>query len=739
MTNMHSQYYQSALEVYRNLNDSPMQRRLREEAPVLVGAVYWNPQRDNADTIRYELTRMRKLGFTYVRFHCVDPVERADGTYDFSYANLRMDIAHEVGLKVCLHYSASTPSSAVLKEEGLTREEAKALGPDDPRVLRAIRHRLLAVVANHKDHPALGAWPLSGEPPATGIPLGDDSDKQRFTSWLQAHYATPRAVHAAWLIYPDVAASHFNETGRNILCIDTWEDAVNIAMQIRSSGSGSGIATTSLHMHELFGTYRDLVRYRADETIRKQVLYREIIRELDKQTPILIGNHQLLYNNGQLAWDQMGIARVADCHYTSIHLSWHFESVKGEFERPHYIQSRLTSDAFKGAYTSAFETTGGPVQYSGGYGNSMDAGLMRKLMLNFLAAGNEGIAFWAWIARPGGIEAGEYGLVSLSGKITEWAEEASRIIAAMTRHRREIWAAGSDAEVAIVRSWDTETIMACEPRRFDLMDGPTPFSSGPAQQHIRALIGASRAAINEQVAFQYVTVDELMAGIAGVYPAIYLPHVRCISDEALAVLQAYVEAGGHLIADVQIGFEDQWGKVRTNGAQGAVAACFGAWIDNIHDSRTRPQTVDGMALPGFFGDIQVTTARVLQRFDTGKPAVAQARIGRGLATLIAFDPARNCWEPGNTVMERYLAGIFRGNAPRRFTCDVPMTFRRNTPEADHYFVINDGPARSALLRVHDRTYTKIEDVLAGTTQEHEGAIAVAVDAYSGAWLRCART
>ena len=37
--------------------------------------------------------------------------------------------------------------------------------------------------------------------------------------------------------------------------------------------------------------------------------------------------------------------------------------------------------------------------------------------------------------------------------------------------------------------------------------------------------------------------EEIDAGIAGVYPTIYLPHVRCCSDGLLTRLQEYVEAG----------------------------------------------------------------------------------------------------------------------------------------------------------------------------------------------------
>ncbi len=728
-------YRTAAEEAWRALNDSPMQRRLREEAPCWVGVVYWNPQQDSAENIRYELTRMRECGYTFVRFHATDPIERDDGTWDFSYLDLRVDIAHEVGLQVYPHMGLNKPSRLAMAAEGLSAEEVKRLGLIDERARRAVRARIEPIVNHLKDHPAITAWPLHGEPPATSIPLTDDLDRERFAAWLREHYDSPAAVHAAWLIYPDVRRDLVNEQDKEILAIADWEDAVRIAGKVVPGDNANSIAITGMNRHELFGARRDLVRFRADTTLANARILTDIIHELDPDRPVLFGNHQLFYSNGQLAWDQFGVARTADGHFSSIHLSWHFESARGEVARPHYMQSRLTADAFKGGHTNAYETTSGPVQYSGGYGNHMDAGMMRLFMFDYLAAGNEGIAFWDWIPRPGGIEAGEYGMISLSGRLTEWAEEGGRITRAMERYRHEIWAADDEAELAILRSWDTETVMCCEPRRFDCADGPSPFSRGPAQQHLRALIGAGRTAIDAQVAFVYVTETELREGIAGVYPAIYLPHVRCCSEELLEVLLDYVEHGGHLIGDVQLGFEDSWGKLRRHGPDSSLDRIFGGWIDNIHDARTRPQLVDGVPVAGFYGDLVATRATTLRRFADGRPAALRARTGAGTATLLAFDPAREAWQPGNHGMQRLLAEAYRAGRPARWSSDLPMTYRRSTPTADHWFVINDGEARSGMLQVFDRNYKRVIDVMTDAELPCVNGIPLAVEAHSGLWLR----
>ena len=99
-------------------------------------------------------------------------------------------------------------------------------------------------------------------------------------------------------------------------------------------------------------------------------------------------DYDLFANQASCLWDNTKLGKVADGIGTSVHLSWHFEPVDGEVDRPVYIQARMTRDMAKGKPTACWEATGGPVQFSGGYGNSMSAGLMRRLCMAYLAAGN---------------------------------------------------------------------------------------------------------------------------------------------------------------------------------------------------------------------------------------------------------------------------------------------------------------------------------------------------------------
>ncbi|MGC9346593.1 MAG: beta-galactosidase, partial [Anaerolineae bacterium] len=443
-------------------------------------------------------------------------------------------------------------------------------------------------------------------------------DREGFANWLTDRYGTLDALDTAWNIYP--------REDRTI--ISDFEDAEDVLKGDK---------------HINYGAVRDFMKYQAEKAIGRAKLVIDLVHELDPSHPISTGSHQLFANQAHLRWDIARWARIADIHFSSIHLSWHFEPVEGEVDRPVYMQARLTRDYFKGGWTSAYETTGGAVQYSGGYGNAMTPGLMRRLMLNYLAAGHQNIAFWTWNHRPGGWEAGEYGLTTLSGAISDWATEAAGIARAMDRYHAELWDAQDDPRVGLLQNWDTEAILEKEPERHDVKESRfASYSTGTRMQASRARIGAARALINHHIPFEYVTEPEILEGIAPVYPLIYAPHMRAASTELMDTLLAYVEVGGQLVADVQFAFMDPWGKLHEAGPDGPQARLFGAYIDTIHDARTAEVTLNGLPIEGFYGDLVPATGKILARFDNGKPAITEARIGRGRALLLAFDPGMLC-------------------------------------------------------------------------------------------------
>ncbi|MFW5745865.1 MAG: beta-galactosidase trimerization domain-containing protein, partial [Spirochaetota bacterium] len=239
-----------------------------------------------------------------------------------------------------------------------------------------------------------------------------------------------------------------------------------------------------------------------------------------------------------------------------------------------------------------------------------------------------------------------------------------------------------------------------------------------------------------QASWHYVTEEELASDLVYVYPVLIAPFLRAISDETIGRLGRYVEDGGVLIADVVFGYYDRWGKIRRAGEGGDVERLFGAWVDQVHDNRTGDRAIEGLRLPGFTGDLVATRARPLLHYEDGATAATVAQRGRGAAVLLGFDAGTACAAPGATGFEAIVQRLVRVFAPRRYESSVPLTYRLRAPGADHYFIVNDGAARDAVLTPYDVTYRTAADVLTGSEIDVRPVLSVPVSARSGAWIRC---
>lgn len=703
---------------------SPAFDRIQQQRDWLVATVYFQPNDIDPDHLLFELKRMRDLGFNAVRFYHAVPTETSPGVFDFSRSDLWMDAAREAGIRVILHLEWFEVSDALLAREGLDREGFERTHGKDPRYLAVLQAHYGPVIERYRAHPALYMWGILGEPDVGPSKLEPEA-RARFGEWLEAKYGTLQALDKAWNVYPD--------RGKPI--VPGFAEAWHALAGLHSEEKISGVNRSLIN----YGAARDFIEFATDHSFVRAEALLGLIRGIDPEHPIALGAHQLFASQPLLRWNIPRWAKMGDLFTTSIHLSWHFELVEGEVDRPVYMQARLTRDADKTGWTSCYETTAGPVQYSGGYGNAMTPGLMRRLMLSYLAAGNVNIGFWTWNPRPGGWEAGEYGLIDLAGNLTPWAEEAGRVTRAMERYHDELWEADDEADVGILTSWDTDALLCLEPHRHDL-DGLRDHSRGTPEQAQRSRIGAARALINAHVPFHVLTVEELDTPLAERYRVLYAPHLRTLDDGLLDRLLRFVEEGGRLIADVPFGFNDPWGKLLKTGRGSKIDQLFGGWITAIHDTRTNARQLGQTAIHGFYAGLGISDARVLASWEDGEPAILEKTFGAqgGSAVLIGCDLSRQCLKPGNHAAESLLADLVKTGRQPAWRCSAPLAWRRRCGKADHYFLVNDGPRTPAWIDCFDAEYTGGVDVLTGETFSLDGTISCELPQDSACWLRLER-
>jgi beta-galactosidase len=418
-----------------------------------------------------------------------------------------------------------------------------------------------------------------------------------------------------------------------------------------------------------------------------------------------------------------------------MHFSWHFDQVNHEIVRPLYMQASLMADLFKGGWTGGWESTGGPQQLDGERGNGtpnsyyVGAGELMQLYLSQLAGGFRGFGIWCWNARSAGKEAGEYSLLDRNGAVTERAVEIGRLGRALDRHRAELWAARKEPLVGVLFDWENEAVWAAMS-----FVGRESFRLKP----VEARVGVSRALIEGNVPFEYVTPADLRRGLAGRYRVIYLPAILALQHDLFEVLGRYVEAGGRLVLDLPGAWYDEWTRLFPTGRGSRFAEVFGATLDDFQYSGVnRTLHLDGLRLDGFVAALTPTTAQVLARYDQGRPAITENRLGRGTAVILGWEASGNCHRPGNSAGERLLRDHALGGMTPSFACTGAIAYRLAAPTADHYILINDHSGAGAARLTTAVKPATVEDAITG--EALNPAASVRIPAHSARWLRCVKS
>jgi beta-galactosidase len=101
--------------------------------------------------------------------------------------------------------------------------------------------------------------------------------------------------------------------------------------------------------------------------------------------------------------------------------------------------------------------------------------------------------------------------------------------------------------------------------------------------------------------------------------------------------------------------------------------------------------------------------------------------------VLGYGASLMCGRPGKEEaawrLVRYALDSYRSP----YSCQGALVYRLAAPEADHYFLISDGPARSLCLDWGSYRYVSLSDPVAQC--ELEPGAPVSLEAYSGRWLR----
>lgn len=698
------------------LCDTPMQRKLRALRPLPVGVVVWQRVGDTIDDLRHEFRAVHGLGFIALKqmaLHGDTPISARDAEMG----------ALDEGL-VPWHYGAGgwkpiTPE--LLAQLEIDPDLPLAAIQADPRMI-AFQTAYLAERSRRLDaKPAPPSGVSMGEPGRNGASIPDELIPA-FAAWLRATYGSFEAALATYHLAADQVKGPFPGSLDELAALAS---AGRVGDQRGQGWAG-------------FRQKRDILRFQADHMCAQIRQVAAMSQAWDADEPIRTGIHRALENQAANGWDfelQARAVAEAGSFYASFHPTHHLLEADGEMERPCYMTARIVADSNKGGWTAMWESVGGPQTYSGHYSYTFDGRAMERCILSYLAAGLKGVGIWSWNARDKGWEIGEYSLCDLTGKPSDRAVTAGAIASACQRQRFELWEARDQPRVGLLYSWENEAAFARLSYGGYPLDRLAEFPQYPAY----ARIGAMRALIDGCVPWELVTERNLAEGLAARYGTIYVPHTICLSSATVRVLRDYVEAGGRLVVDspsLLVRADD--GTLFDTRAGSDFEHIFGLEIAANQSTFNYPLRFLDRRLTGFWTDVNVTTAEITHTFDDGHPAVLQHRLGRGSAVFLTFEASSMMHRPGNTALQRFVVDLLLDGEPPPYAVDRPiLAYRRVAPTADHFFLINDGPARhDTELSVRAQAYRAAEDCVTGERVPVEGGtLHVTLAPWQGRWIR----
>ena len=250
---------------------------------------------------------------------------------------------------------------------------------------------------------------------------------------------------------------------------------------------------------------------------------------------------------------------------------------------------------------------------------------------------------------------------------------------------------------------------------------------------VEARIGVSRSLMNANIPFEHVTADDLKNGLAKRYKVIYLPAVISLDKEILDILDNYVKEGGRLVLDLPSGKFDQYTALLPTGKTSQFAKIFGLSLDNFQFSGSNKTIgLQGAEWTGFVADITPITAEVKAFYSTGKPAITENKYGEGSAVFLGLDLSHQCLRPGNVQAEQMLVRHTLGQKLKSpYSCKQALVYRLSASDADHYFFINDGPAKTVVFR-SDFSYKEALDALTGEVVDLKS---LRLEADDARWVR----
>jgi beta-galactosidase len=584
-----------------------------------IGTEFFLNRTETKESVEKHFKLMHDNGITFVRIFVIwDDLERTEGNWNFDGYDWIYDAAAKNGIKIGATLCGEDPPGWMNK----TAFYHHYANLDDPN-LRA--HALIyydKVVNRYKNHPGAGAWFLMNEPNKYHF---DADTFKAFGRWLQKKYGTVDELNKHWF-RPLRSFDEVTMDERQLS--DYWIDEEE---------------------------YLDWKTFNVDNLIDTLSWIRDTVLSIDPKHPVHFNVTSATGDaEGQDVWKEK---KVTDILGVSMHTAWAVppSTPEADFGELYAYRLDMIASASRAEPRKPFwvtELQSGPTVYTGRFSLNATPQDLTRWMWDSYGAGANAVIFWLWQPRDIGTEAGEWGLVSLTGKPTvrlpavkAVAEALDKIPAlAAERPQQPRVAILYDRDAAVINDLDGiwQTRGGKYDRRNDVQD---------------ALKGCYLALLRAHIPAQYVDIDQLKRGEANKFAVLYAPVTYAMDDGTVAALKDYVKQGGTLWADGITAWKDARGKIRPT-IPGGLTDLFGVEADEIYPVQpanpysVTPQNELGGELWKL--PLEVKGAQVVLRDPDGNPFEVKHNFGKG--KVIYFESAVTLayLRRGNPIVHQWI-------------------------------------------------------------------------------------
>jgi beta-galactosidase len=615
----------------------------------LVFGCDYNPEQWDRAVWLEDVRLMTEAGVNLVAINVFgwSKVERRAGEFDFADLDEIIGLLTEAGIGVNLGTGTSSPPPWVttahpeilpMGADGTRRWPGgrQAWCPSSP-VFRELALKLVAVTAErYGSHPNVKLWHVSNELGCHNAHCYCDVSAAAFREWLVDHYGSVEAVNSAW--GTTFWSQHYAE----------WDEILPPRLTLSISNSAQVLDFDRFSSDELLSYYRAEA-----ETIR-------LYSDLPITTNFMVTAHIRSQDYWQWA-PEMDV--IANDHYLDYRLPLP--------ERELSFAADATRGLAGGRPWLLMESSTSAVNWQP-VNHAKTPGQLLRNSLTHVARGADGVCFFQWRASAQGSEKFHSALLPHAGTESRIWNEVLELGSVLQRIS-EIAGSTVHSDIAVLFSWESWWAA-------DLDSHPSSELRYIEQVH----------AMYEALLEIGATVDIVRPGDnLDKYRMVVVPHLYLVSHEAAAVVNDFVNAGGHAVVTFFSGIVDENDRVRLGGYPGAFRNMLGVVSEEFYPLAPGETLLlsDGSSASLWSEQLRLTTATPVAEYADatleGVPAVTRNDFGDGVG-----------WYVASKLSTAALAALLRrvvveaGAVALADTRSGVEIVRRRGDKRDYVFVLN---------------------------------------------------